>query len=209
MYQNADDTVLLATGNDINDCKYNMQLDLVQLVQWCNRKKWSLNFKKTKCMLFGSRDKLKKSKCSKLLIRDVYIDFVHQYKYLGVILDSHLTLKKHLNNIIKITAHKINLLAKVRQYLTNNACINIYKTMILPYFDYANILFINSSKKLLDKLDPLQRRALRICLKTGDEMPEIILLKSTSTASLDKRRYAHLLNYMYKKNHVLNCKILR
>ena len=71
--------------------------------------------------------------------------------------------------------------------------------MILPYFDYGDILFINSSKKLLDKLDHLQRRALRICLKAGDDMPENILLKSCSTALLEKRRYAHLMNFMYKK----------
>ena len=30
-------------------------------------------------------------------------------------------------------------------------------------------------------------------------MPENILLKSTSTALLVKRRYAHLMNFMYKK----------
>ena len=189
----------------------NMQLDLTQIVQWCNCNKLSLNFKKTKCMLFGARVKLKNSSCTKLVINDVYIDFVHQYKYLGVILDSHLTFNKHLNNIIKITAHKINLLSKVRQYLTINACTNIYKTMILPYFDYGDILFINSPKKLLDRLDRLQRRALRICLKAGDDMPENIPLRSTSTALLEKRRFAHLMTFMYKKktnNDLLDIKMV-
>ena len=200
MYQYADDTVLLSTGNNIEGCKNEMQRDLIHIVQWCNCNKLSLNFKKTKCMLFGSRVKLKNSSCSNLKVNDTYIDFVHQYKYLGVILDPHLTFNKHLNNIIRITAHKINLLAKVRQFLTNKACKNIFKTMILPYFDYGDILYINSSKRLSDKLDRLQRRALRICLKAGVDMPENILLKSTNTALFEKRRYAHPLNYMYKKN---------
>ena len=86
----------------------------------------------------------KNVKCPKLPISDVIIDFVHRYKYLGVILDPHLTFNKHLNNIIKITEHKINLLATVRQYLTESTSINIYKTMILPYFDHVDIFFINS-----------------------------------------------------------------
>ena len=99
-------------------------------------------------MLFGSRVILKNTRCTKLKISNVNIDFVHKYKYLGVILDPHLTFNKHLNNIIKITAHKINLLAKVRQYLTDTASITIYKTMILPYFNYGDILFLNSPKKI-------------------------------------------------------------
>ena len=55
---------------------------------------------------------------------------------------------KHLNNIIKITAHKVNLLAKMRQYLTDFSNLIIYKTMILPYFDYGYILFTSSQKQL-------------------------------------------------------------
>ena len=198
MYQYADDTVLLATGSNVDDCKYNMQLDLSNIVIWCNSNKLSLNFKKTKCMLFGFRVKLKNLNCPRLRLNNTNIDFGHQYKYLGVILDPHLTFNKHLNNIIKITAHKINLLSKVRLYLTKDASLTIFKTMILPYFDYGDILFLNSSKKLLDKLDRLQIRALKLCLKSEDDMPENIMMRSTNTAPLNKRRYAHLLNHMYK-----------
>ena len=111
-----------------------MQLDLAKVVKWCNSNKLSLNFTKTKCMLFGSAVKLKTSNCSRHKANSVNIDFVHHYKYLGVILDSHLTFNKNLNNIIKITAHKINLLSKVRQYLRNDGSLTIYKTMILPLF---------------------------------------------------------------------------
>ena len=125
---------------------------------------------------------------SKLHINDVYLDFVHQYKYFGVILDSHLTFNKHLQNIIKITAFEINLLAKT-----------IYKSMILPYFDYGDILFTNSTKKLLDKKDRLQLKAVKICLRLDGNAPDNILLHSAGVAKLSKRRDAHLLNYMYKK----------
>ena len=199
MYLYADDTVLLSTNNNILTCKNNMQLDLTRIAAWCRRNKLSLNIKKTKCMLFGSRVRLKNSRCPRLIINNVNIDFVHQYKYLGVILDPHLTFNKHLNNIIKITAHKINLLSKVRQYLTESASLTIYKTMILPYFDYGDILFINSPVKYLDKLDRLQIRAVKLCLRPGWEIPENVLLTSAKVAKLDNRRKAHLLNFMFKK----------
>ena len=72
--------------------------------------------------------------------------------------------------------------------------------MILPYFDYGDILFSKSSKKLLDKLDRLQRRALRVCLRADSDMPENVLLKNATIAPLEKRRYTDLMNFMYKKN---------
>ena len=103
------------------------------------------------------------------------MEFVSQYKYLGVILDSNLAFTKHLNNVIRIVSHKINLLAKVRRYLDNRASLLIYKIMILPYFDYGDILFMKSQKHLLLKLDHLQKRALKMHI-TGD-VPENILLR--------------------------------
>ena len=71
--------------------------------------------------------------------------------------------------------------------------------MVLPFFDYGDNLFINSPNNLLKKVNHLQKRALKICLRAGDDIPDEILLRSTNVAKLDKRRDAHLLNYMYKK----------
>ena len=115
----------------------------------------------------GSRVRLENTLCPKLYISNVCIDVVHKKKYLGVVLDSHLTFHKHLNNIIKITAHKINLSAKMRQYLTEFSSITIYKTMILPYFDYGHLLFINSQKQLL------ARQIRSTSEKSFENLPEI------------------------------------
>ena len=118
MYLYADDTVLLSNDDNIDDCKNMMQRDITEIANWCRSNKLSLNIKKTKCMLFGSRERLKNTLCPKIYIYIHYIllNSVHQYKYFGVILDSHLTFNKHLQNIIKISAFKINLLSKMRQY---------------------------------------------------------------------------------------------
>ena len=69
--------------------------------------------------------------------------------------------------------------------------------MTLPYFDYGDILFMNTLEKSLDKLDRLQEMALKGCLKTGLDMPIDMLLSSTNDAKLGTRRIAHLLNFMY------------
>ena len=210
MNQYADDTVLLSTKDDILSSRKKMQADLSVIANLCHINKLSLNIKKTKCMLFGSHVLLKKFKCPKLSINNINIAFVHQHQYLGVILDPKLTFNKHFNNLIKITTHKINLLSKVRQYLSEIASLTIYKTIILPYFDYGDILFIKLSKRFLKKLDQLQKRAVKLCLRPGGINPEDqldisddVLLKNAKVAKLDNRRDAHLLNSMYKKKECI------
>ena len=147
-----------------------MQRDLGKIASCCRQNEVSLNIKKTKNILFGSRHKLKHTKCDKL-------EFVSQHKYLGVILT------KHLKNviiyiyiyiyiyIIRIVSHTINLLAKVRDnYLDNQANLLIYRTMILPYFDYGDTFFMKSQKHLLStckksskNLSAYNRRCARKC----------------------------------------------
>ena len=75
------------------------------------------------------------------------LEFVTQYKYLGIILDSTVTFKNQIQNTIKIVAHKISLLHKIRNFITENAAIQIYKTMFIPYLDYGDIITYNLSNK--------------------------------------------------------------
>ena len=68
MYLYADDTVLLSSDKCIHTCTDNMQRDLVIIAEWYYSNKLSLNIKTTKCMLFGSRVRLKRIRHPKLYI---------------------------------------------------------------------------------------------------------------------------------------------
>ena len=75
----------------------------------------------------------------------------------------------------------------------------VYKTKILPYFDYPDILCIRSIKRTLTKLQKQQNCALEICLWLGSRakpnflhmMAEIELVSDTD------RLNSHLLNLVY------------
>ena len=147
-----------------------------------------------------------------LKIQGKAIDYVFQYKYFGVTIDEILSFRAHLNNTIKLVAHKIIMLNKVRHYITEDAAIKIYKTMILPYLDYRDIFFINSNQKQIKKLQTLQNRALRTCLNTRLETPIEILHQSIQIPKLNARREAHLINFMFKyrnNNKFLNKRNVR
>ena len=67
----------------------------------------------------------------RLYDKDVHI--VTQYNYLGVILDSEMTLRPFINYVKKIVSHKMFTLGKIRKCLTEHASIMIYTLTILPY----------------------------------------------------------------------------
>ena len=162
----ADDTVLYTTSPVIDDAREQLHIDLDILDTGCRQHNLSINIGKTKSVLFGTKKFNTNITCSNLTIAGEEIMFVDEYKYLGIILDKHLSFTKHIRYVQGLAAHKIYMLSKIRPCITQSVAIRIYKTKVLPYFDQGDILFIDAFKKDTDKLQKLQNRALRICLNT-------------------------------------------
>ena len=93
-------------------------------------------------MTFGSRHKVKKAKKAKIYLGKDALKQVPSYKYLGLILDSTLNYNLHVNQILRTVLHKLMLLSKMKKYLRDEVALSVYKSMILPYFDYADIIII-------------------------------------------------------------------
>ena len=74
----------------------------------------------------------------------LFVHFVGDYKYLGVMLDCRLNFEKHADAIGKLVSHKLYLLGKIRSFLTRQMALCIYKTKVLPYFDYGDIFYIDT-----------------------------------------------------------------
>ena len=137
---------------------------------------------------------------------------VPTFKYLGLILDPTLNYNHHISSIIRTVLHKMTLLAKIKKYLNNNVSLLIYKTMLLPYLDYADVIFHKSNSSDLSKLQRLQNRSLRICLGYERKYSTDKAHKKAGVPFLCDRRRAHVLNFMYlrKKNvHLLNTREIR
>ena len=52
---------------------------------------------------------------------------------------------------MSMVAYRTNLLTKIRKYLTEKVALKIYKSMILPYFDYGDVVYNTANKDGLDK----------------------------------------------------------
>ena len=106
----------------------------------------------------------------------------------------------HLNQVYKLASHTIYLLSKIRNLLTEHAALTIYRSKILPYFDYGDILYHSALNHNADRLQKLQNRALRICLKAEARTPILNLHNRAKLPLLKHRRIAHIRNLAYKRS---------
>ena len=124
---------------------------------------------------------------------------VPHFKYLGITLDSTLNFTKHIASVIHQICYKMTLLAKMKKYLKDESAVLIYKTKLLPYFDYAVVIISQANKKDVDKLQTLQNKCLRICLGKERRFDTNRAHKLANTPFLADRREAYTCNFMFKR----------
>ena len=199
----ADDTVLYTSHSDLETATRLLQQDLNALNSWCKKNKVTINCKKTKYCIFGMKSTIKRSNNTDTIIslNNYTLDRVCSYKYLGFILDDRLNFNKHISELCKILSHKLYLLAKIRKYLTKNACINVFKSMILSLIEYGDIIYEGTTNKNLDDITNLFYRGLRICCQSNIVITKRELCLECSISPLEIRREVHLLLFMHKQLH--------
>ena len=196
----ADDTVLYCSQDSFQQAVTGLQNDLSIVVKWCNLNQLSINIMKSKYQIFGSRKMLKYCHDVDLLIDNTPLQRVTTYKYLGILLDTELNFKAHIDNIYKTAAHKTYILSKIRRYITLDTAIKILKTKLLPFLDYGDIFYMAANKAPLSKLDRLFKRALKITFSRALYLQDLnTLCERNNIVSLFKRCSTHLLNFMYKR----------
>ena len=74
--------------------------------------------------------------------------------------------------------------------------------MVLPYIDYGDTFYFSCTKDLLNKLQRMQHRALKIIFRLNRRFPTKELHQTAGVLMLEKRREMHLLNLMYKRSKI-------
>ena len=124
-----------------------IQPEIANIQAWCNVNCFKLNIKKSKTLVFGSRNKLSKIYYKNVLsIGHQTLQFVDKYTYLGVTLDKEMSLCNLLSDVKKTVLNRLFNLRKLRYYITERSAVSIYKQSILPVFDYAGFMLISTNK---------------------------------------------------------------
>ena len=207
----ADDCILYCSGNDWNRMKLKIQPELYSVQRWYTANRLKINVKKSKVLVIASRQKLNKIDFTNQLCFDnVNLNFTNKYNYLGVIIDSEMTLTCLVSTTKKTVLNRLFNLRKLRRYITEKCALAIYKQTILPVFDYVGFMLISCTKSDRSDLQVIQNDALRTCynVRRRDRLSVSIMHNSANLLSLEQRRTFQLLSLMYlHKNDVINLRI--
>ena len=116
----ADDTSLFLSGKDPEVMCNAINTDLAKIQEWLYCTKLSLNVLKTHYMIFTARNKTATD--LEIKINEVRIERVYETKFLGVLVDSQLAWKQHI------------------EYTCNN-CLNVLEYYQRPEKSYADPLY--------------------------------------------------------------------
>ena len=74
-------------------------------------------------------------------IKDKIIKTENEVESLGMIIDNKLTYRKYISTICKSAAGKLNILKRMKMFLTDNARLYYAKTYVLSSFNYCSIVW--------------------------------------------------------------------
>ena len=174
----ADDVNVIASGNDELELGENMQVALDLQVEWSKSLGLSFNPSKTKAMLFTKKINFAKPV---LKLDGVPIEYVAEFKYLGVVLDTKLSWKPHVKAQVKKAKASLMIGRRMigkRWGLSPKVTHWLYTAIVRPMLTYGAVVWINclNKKGLTEDLRKVQRLALKMI--TG-------CMHSTPTAGME------------------------
>jgi len=138
----ADDTMLFSIVKDPNISANDLNQDLETIQQWATQ--WKMKFnpdpsKPATELLFSV--KRNSPDHPPLYFNGKVIKEVDEHKHLGVILDSKLSFKSHINDKINKTKKIIGTIKNLSKYFPLKTLILMYKSLVRPHFDYCDIIY--------------------------------------------------------------------
>ena len=129
------------------------------------------------------------------------IKVVKQKKFLGLIWDSKLNFRPHIDYLKKKCNKAMNILKVVGHYdwgADQSTLLHLYRSLIRSKLDYGCMVYGSASRTYIKQLDTIQNQALRICLGAFKSSPIDSLHVEANELPLTYRRQKLSLQYGIK-----------
>ena len=139
-----------------------LQQDLIRLCEWC--KQWLLQFSIQKCktVQFGNvkHNCIYRMRDSKNTMIDLPI--AEEEKDLGVTFEKSLKFNKHVMEVVNRTKKLTGMIKRTFSFLNRSLFLTLYKSLIRSIVDYGVTVWYPTTKKNIQLIENIQKRATRI-----------------------------------------------
>ena len=162
----ADDTTIYYSHSNLNTLYTNLNKDLQILNDWFKTNKLSLNVSKTQYMIFNKKKQRAQDAELKIIIGQENVNQVKYTKFLGIYIDE--------NYAINVTKNVL--------YLVHSK--TLYYSLVYPYLNYGILLWGNTYKKYLHKLEISPKKPIRTINRAMYNEPSSPLFKKCNILKL-------------------------
>ena len=115
---------------------------------------------------------------------------------LGQEIYEFLTWETHIASVSKKVSSGTSIMRKIKPSVPISSLLNIYQSVVEPYFDYCSIVWNGIGDNLADKLQKLQNRAARVITDAGHLTPTKEIKRGCS--NLEERKNKQKALMMFK-----------
>ena len=129
------------------------------------------------------------------------MDRVSSYKYLGVTICDELSWSLHIDKVTSKARQLIGMLyRRFYQWSSSEALLKLYLSLIRPHLEYAVQVWNPYLIKDIQKLESVQKFALKVCLKRWDSSYDSLLQASEIPELSNRRKHLNLMHFFKAVN---------
>ena len=145
----ADDSNLFYSNKNLQSIETIVNNELSKIHEWLCANRLSLNASKTKYVLFHPA----------LHLNNKRISETKSIKYLGILIDSHLNWKEHIQNLSKKLSKSIGI---IWHYVSSQILIQLYHAIIYLFLTYGCMVWGSNYTTNIKPIEISQKRTIRI-----------------------------------------------
>ena len=203
-----DDHQLYTMGKDFNAIRDSLQIEGQRAADWYKDNYLLANSEKFQALVINPRNINTNMESMDVSIDGQMIKTTDQMRLLGVDIDEKMNFSVHISEMCKKVSRKVGVLMRLRNMIPESAKLTIYKSSILPYLTYCQLVWHFCKSSDSKKVERIQERALRAVYRTKSESYDN-LLKRAQISTLENRRLQDIAILMYKvKNKLLPATVI-
>ena len=164
-YLFADDTNIYFESDSLSTLQKVVKKELRHIKKWLDVNKLALNVDKTNCVIFHSPQNALNDTVN-MKIGNQHVKQAKYVKFLGLLLDEHLSWKYHLSELSKKLSRTCGIFFKVRHLLPTSVLISLYNYLFSSFLQYGIIVWGLTYDTHTKPIYLLQKKVIRaIALK--------------------------------------------
>ena len=196
----ADDHTLSAESKSLNQLEEILCKDTEIALDWLKYNNLIANPSKFQAMI------LKKDKYSvktNLKIKNIIIESQDSVNLLGITIDDKLKFDEHIGELCRKSSGLLNAVYRLKRYLSEDARKLAINSFITSNFNYCPLIWNFSSAKSLNKIEMIQKRALRF-IENTTRSDYSSLLNDMGVCSMEVNRLRSICIEIFKTINGLN-----